>query len=82
MLLIRVMLVEVGARMVFRKKRKEAMNSLQNVKEGVPVVAQWLTNPTRNHEIAGSIPGLVQRCHELGCRSQTRLGSRIAVVLA
>ena len=20
---------------------------------GVPVVAQWLTNPTRNHEIAG-----------------------------
>jgi len=27
---------------------------------GVPVVAQWLTNPTRNHEIAGSIPGLAQ----------------------
>ena len=26
---------------------------------GVPVVAQWLTNPTRNHEVAGSIPGLV-----------------------
>ena len=26
----------------------------------VPVVAQWLTNPTRNHEIAGSIPGLAQ----------------------
>ena len=25
---------------------------------GVPVVAQWLTNPTRNHEVAGSIPGL------------------------
>ena len=25
---------------------------------GVPVVDQWLTNPTRNHEIAGSIPGL------------------------
>ena len=23
---------------------------------GVPVVAQWLTNPTRNH-VAGSIPG-------------------------
>ena len=28
--------------------------------EGVPVVAQWLTNPTRNHEVAGSIPGLAQ----------------------
>ena len=27
---------------------------------GVPVMAQWLTNPTRNHEIAGSIPGLAQ----------------------
>ena len=27
---------------------------------GVPVVAQWLTNPTRNHEVVGSIPGLAQ----------------------
>ena len=27
---------------------------------GVPVLAQWLTNPTRNHEVAGSIPGLTQ----------------------
>ena len=25
---------------------------------GVPVMAQWLTNPTRNHEGVGSIPGL------------------------
>ena len=24
---------------------------------GVPVVAQWLANLTRNHEVAGSIPG-------------------------
>jgi len=29
-------------------------------KNGVPVVAQWLTNPTRNHEVAGLIPGLAQ----------------------
>ena len=29
-------------------------------KDGVPVVAQWLTNPTRNHEVASSIPGLAQ----------------------
>ena len=28
--------------------------------EEVPIVAQWLTNPTRNHEIAGLIPGLAQ----------------------
>ena len=27
---------------------------------GVPVVVQWLTNPTRNHEAVGSIPGLAQ----------------------
>ena len=27
---------------------------------GVPVVAQWLTNPTRNHDVSGSIPGLAQ----------------------
>ena len=27
---------------------------------GVPVVAQWLTNPTRNHEVSGLIPGLAQ----------------------
>ena len=25
---------------------------------GVSVVAQWLTDPTRNHEVAGLIPGL------------------------
>ena len=27
---------------------------------GVPVVAQWLTNPTGSHEVTGSIPGLAQ----------------------
>ena len=33
---------------------------LQNSTGGVPVVAQGLMNPTRNHEVAGSIPGLAQ----------------------
>ena len=37
-------------------------------------MAQWLTKPTRNHEVAGSIG----RCHELWCGSQTRLGSHVA----
>ena len=27
---------------------------------GVPVVVQWLTNPSRNHEVVDSIPGLAQ----------------------
>ena len=27
---------------------------------GVPLVVQWLTNLTRNPEVAGSVPGLVQ----------------------
>ena len=54
---------------------------------GFPVMAQWLTDQTRNHEVAGSIPGLahglrIQRCHELWYRLQTRLGSGIDVALA
>ena len=32
---------------------------------GVPVVAQWLTNPTRNHEVVSSIPDLAQRVKDL-----------------
>ena len=27
---------------------------------GVPVVVQWLTNPTRNHGVAGLVPALAQ----------------------
>ena len=27
---------------------------------GVPIVAQWLRNPTRTHEVMGSIPDLAQ----------------------
>ena len=33
---------------------------LKKAFEGVPVVVQWLTNPTRNHEVVGSIPALAQ----------------------
>ena len=59
-----------------------ALNALlQNPALGVPIVAQWLTNRNRNHEVAGSIPGLAQWVKELWYRLQTWLGSRIAVVL-
>ena len=34
--------------------------ALEKAERGVPFVVQWLTNPTRNHEVAGSVPGLAQ----------------------
>ena len=51
---------------------------------GVPVVAQWLTNPTRNQEVAGRslalLSGLrIQYCRELWYRLQTQLRSHVAV---
>ena len=54
---------------------------------GVPVVAQWLLNPTRNHEVVSSVPGLlsglrIRHCRELWCRLQTLLGSGVAVAVA
>ena len=33
--------------------------------EGVAVVAQWLTNLSRNHEVSSSIPGLAQWAKDL-----------------
>ena len=49
-------------------------------------MAQWLMNPTRNHEVVGLIPGLTQqvkdrRCRELWRGLQMWLGSRVAVAL-
>ena len=32
---------------------------------GVPVMAQWLTNPTKNPEVAGSVPALAQWVNDL-----------------
>ena len=38
------------------------MNTISRIamEPGVPVVAQWLTHQTRNHEVAGSISGLAR----------------------
>ena len=38
---------------------------LKKDKKGVPIVAKWLTNPTRNHEVAGSVPALAQWVKDL-----------------
>ena len=38
----------------------EGAASFKKAGPGVPVVAQWLTNPTRKHEVAGSVPDLAQ----------------------
>lgn len=38
----------------------------KNVKTGVPIMAQWLLNPTNIHEDTGSIPGLTQWVKDLG----------------
>ena len=35
---------------------EQVQRGAQKLEMGVPVLAQWLTNPTRNHEAAGSVP--------------------------
>ena len=39
-------------------------------------MAQWLTNPTRNHEVAGSIPGLTQWVKGSGIAVSCGVGCR------
>ena len=44
-----------------KEKRMRARNNLNGLRSEIrefPVMAQWLTNMTRNHEVAGSIPAL------------------------
>ena len=40
-------------------------NTIIEVTGGVPVVAQWVQNPTSIHEDEGSIPGLTQWIKDL-----------------
>ena len=45
---------------VLSRNNSKTVILLTNFLTGVPVVAQWLTYPIRNHEVVGSIPGLAQ----------------------
>ena len=54
-----------GADVTLKKEKQRVKNrvyytALKKECIGVLIVAQWLTNPTRNHEVAGSVPALAQ----------------------
>ena len=54
------------------------------IREGVPIVAQWYRSQLVSMRMRvwslASLSGLkIWRCHELWCRSQTQLGSGVAV---
>ena len=71
---------------LYIKKKKQKNKPIKKWAEGVSVMAQWLMNPTRNHEVEGSmlasLGGVrIQHCHELWCRSQIQLRSQVAVAL-
>ena len=81
--------IEVLLKSYILKKKIQQENFKKLLKKkklhpGVPVVAQWLTNLTSNHEVVCLIPGLAQIrcCHELWSRLQTWLGSGVAVAVA
>ena len=41
-------------------KRRREVKRATKTNPGVPIMAQWSMNPTRNHEVAGLVPTLAQ----------------------
>ena len=46
--------------MTKRQKKKKEKEKIKFANLGVIIAIQWLSNPTRNHEVAGSVPALAQ----------------------
>ena len=67
------------------KEVREIQNTLEVIEQGftqeqlsgVPVVAQWLMTPTRNHEVAGSTPGLTPCVLTIWCCCEITDGAQI-----
>ena len=55
-----ISLMNIDAKILNKILAHQIQQYIERIVQGAPIVAQWLTNLTRNHEVAGSIPGLAQ----------------------
>ena len=53
-------LLDLGSLVSQLREILESRLVISNNRAGVPIVAQWLMNPTRNHAVVGLIPALAQ----------------------
>ena len=51
--------------LVFSTDKELLKSIIKRQTTGVPIVAQWLTNRTSIHEVAGLVPGLTQWVKDL-----------------